>query len=125
VIFGQSLAIATKHLVGRPRPDLVPHLDQVYSSSFPSGHSSLSPIVYFTLAGIVAAGEGSRAAKVLLLAVSALLVLAIGASRVYLGVHWPSDVLAGWAIGTAVAIMATLVLRWTSHGKPRPAPPRT
>jgi undecaprenyl-diphosphatase len=110
VLVGQVAAETTKHLVGRDRPDLVPHLDLVYSSSFPSGHSAMSPIVYFTLAGILAAGEPSRAAKTLLLATAALLVLAIGVSRVYLGVHWPTDVLAGWAMGTAVALVATLVL---------------
>jgi undecaprenyl-diphosphatase len=110
VVLGQVAAEASKHLVGRDRPDLVPHLDQVYSSSFPSGHSALSPIVYFTLASIFAAGEPNRATKTLLLGAVALLVLAIGASRVYLGVHWPTDVLAGWAMGTAVALVATLVL---------------
>jgi len=110
VVAGQVLAQVTKHLVGRDRPDLVPHLDQVYSASFPSGHSAMSPIVYFTLAGILAAGEPSRAAKTLLLGVAALLVLCICVSRVYLGVHWPTDVLAGWAMGTAVALVATLAL---------------
>ena len=110
VLVGQVLAEVTKHLIGRDRPDLVPHLDQVYSSSFPSGHSAMSPIVFFTLAGILAAGEPNRAAKTLLLGLAAVLVLGIGASRVYLGVHWPTDVLAGWAMGTAVALVATLVL---------------
>ena len=124
VLVGQALAELTKHLVGRNRPDLVPHLDQVYSASFPSGHSAMSPIVYFTLAGILAAGEANRAAKTLLLAVAALLVLAIGASRVYLGVHWPTDVLAGWAMGTAVALVATLVLhRLAPHRARRGSPP--
>jgi undecaprenyl-diphosphatase len=88
----------------------VPHLDLVYSSSFPSGHSTLSPIVYFTLAGMVAAGEGRRAQKVILIGAAIVLVLAIGVSRIYLGVHWPTDVLAGWALGTAVAVGATLTL---------------
>lgn len=110
VIAGQVLAQVTKHLVGRNRPDLVPHLDQVYSSSFPSGHSALSPIVYFTLAGLLAAGETNRGAKILLLILATGLVLSIGVSRVYLGVHWPTDVIAGWAMGTAVALIATLVL---------------
>jgi undecaprenyl-diphosphatase len=110
VLLGQTGAELTKHLVGRNRPDLVPHLDLVYSSSFPSGHSAMSPIVYFTLAGILAAGEPNRAAKTLLLGVAAALVLCVGATRVYLGVHWPTDVLAGWAMGTAVALLATLVL---------------
>lgn len=124
VLGGQVLADMTKHLVGRNRPDLVPHLDQVYSSSFPSGHSALSPIVYFTLAGILAAGEPNRAAKTLLLALAAALVLCIGASRVYLGVHWPTDVLAGWAMGTAVALLATLVLHRLAPHRPASAKSR-
>lgn len=110
VLGGDVLAQVIKHLVGRARPDLVPHLDLVYSSSFPSGHSAMSPIVYFTLAGLVAAGEGRRAQKALLIAAAVGVVLAIGVSRVYLGVHWPTDVLAGWALGTAVAVVATLAL---------------
>lgn len=121
VVIGQLLAAVTKHLVSRNRPDLVPHLDQVYSSSFPSGHSALSPIVYFTLAGILAAGEASRATKIVLMAAAVALVLGIGASRVYLGVHWPSDVIAGWALGAAVALLATLVLHRLA---PHRAPPR-
>jgi len=122
VLAGQALAETTKHLVGRDRPDLVPHLDQVYSSSFPSGHSAMSPIVYFTLAGILAAGEANRGAKRLLLGLAAALVLAIGASRVYLGVHWPTDVLGGWAMGTAVALLATLVLHRLAPHRARAAP---
>ena len=110
VVGGQLLAEAIKVLVGRTRPDLVPHLDIVYSSSFPSGHSALSPIVYFTLAGLMAAGEGHQAQKVLLIATALVLVLSIGVSRVYLGVHWPTDVLAGWALGSAVSALATLAV---------------
>jgi undecaprenyl-diphosphatase len=110
VVGGDLLGQLTKHLVGRTRPDLVPHLDLVYSSSFPSGHSAMSPIVYFTLAGLVAAGEGRLSQKVLLIATALALVVSIGVSRVYLGVHWPTDVLAGWALGTAVSALGTLAL---------------
>jgi undecaprenyl-diphosphatase len=130
VVGGELLAQAIKVMVGRSRPDLVPHLDVVYSSSFPSGHSTLSPIVYFTLAAIVAAGEGRLTQRVLLITTALALVLAIGVSRVYLGVHWPTDVLAGWALGTAVAIVATLGLhlfaphrRATGAVAAAPAPP--
>jgi undecaprenyl-diphosphatase len=130
VVGGDLLGQLVKQLVGRTRPDLVPHLDIVYSSSFPSGHSAMSPIVYFTLAGLVAAGEGRLAQKVLLMATALGLVICIGVSRVYLGVHWPTDVLAGWALGTAVSAMATLALhllaphrRTTGAVAARPAPP--
>jgi len=130
VIGGDLLAEGVKLMVGRARPELVPHLDLVYSSSFPSGHSAMSPIVYFSLAGLVAAGEGRRAQKALLIAAAIGLVLSIGVSRVYLGVHWPTDVLAGWALGTAVAVVATLALhlfaphrRETGAVAAGPAPP--
>ncbi len=100
-----SIAVAiVKSLVGRPRPDLTDHLVQVSSESFPSGHAANSAIIYLTIATLImqiAPGGGSRR---YILIVAALLVTAIGMSRVYLGVHWPSDVLGGWAFGTLWAI---------------------
>jgi undecaprenyl-diphosphatase len=118
---GELLASLAKQLVGRPRPDLVPHLDLAYSASFPSGHSTLSPVVYITLAAILAAGEARRAAKAVVLVTAIGLVLAVGVSRIYLGVHWPTDVLAGWAMGTAVALVATLVLHVIAPHRQDPA----
>lgn len=113
VLITQLAAEVVKHLIHRPRPDLVPHHDLVYSSSFPSGHATMSPVVYFTLAVIVAAGERDRPTRALLFAGATLLVVAIGVSRVYLGVHWPTDVLAGWALGGAIALAAMTVLHLT------------
>jgi undecaprenyl-diphosphatase len=110
VIFAQIAAELIKHLVGRPRPDIVPHLDLVYSSSFPSGHAMMSPVVYMTLASLLAAGERKIADKLVLQGCAALLVLCIGLSRIYLGVHWPSDVLGGWILGSTFALIATFVL---------------
>ncbi len=111
----QVLAEAIKNVVGRPRPSFVARYDLITSSSFPSGHSMMAPAIYFTLAAIVAAGELRPAARVLLMVGSALLVVAIGVSRVYLGVHWPSDVLAGWTLGSAVALAAWIALRWPAR----------
>ena len=108
----QVLAEAIKHVVGRPRPAFVERYDLIASSSFPSGHSMMAPAVYFTLAAIIAAGELRPAARVMLMAGSVLLVAAIGVSRVYLGVHWPTDVVAGWTLGSAVALVAWVALRW-------------
>lgn len=110
VVFAQAASEAIKHLVARPRPEVVPHLDLVYSSSFPSGHALMSPVVYLTLAAILAAGERRTAAKVLILTLAPLLVLAIGVSRVYLGVHWPTDVLGGWALGSAIALLEIVLM---------------
>lgn len=118
VVIAQVAAEAVKLVVARPRPDLVAHLDLTYSSSFPSGHSVMAPVVYFTLAVIVAAGEVRSAARVLLVVGSVLLVIAVGTSRVYLGVHWPSDVLAGWTLGSAIAFAAWAVLHRLARKPP-------
>lgn len=111
VIAAQGLSEGIKAFVARPRPDLVAHLDLTYSSSFPSGHATMAPVVYLTLAAILCAGMKRRAAKAVIIGGAVCLVVAIGVSRVYLGVHWPSDVLGGWALGCAVALMA----EWTLH----------
>jgi undecaprenyl-diphosphatase len=105
VLGGTALSSALKLGLDRPRPDLVPHLVEVLSPSFPSGHAMLSTVVYLTLGLLLARFEFARPATRLYVVGCALgLVLLIGASRVYLGVHWPSDVLAGWCLGAAWAI---------------------
>ncbi len=112
---GRALAVlvftASGSLVGelaklgfaRPRPDLVPHGVDVLSLSFPSAHALQASVVYLTLGALLAASQPRRRVKAYVLGVAVLLALMVGASRVYLGVHWPSDVLAGWALGTAWA----------------------
>ena len=93
-----------KGQVLRARPDLVPHLVDASGYSFPSGHATSSAVVYLTLAALAGQVTRDRAARRYLLIVAVLLVGAIGCSRVYLGVHWPSDVLAGWSFGTLWAL---------------------
>lgn len=93
-----------KHHVARARPTLVEHWATVHDLSFPSGHSASSACVYLTLAALATQVMRERTARRYVLAVAILLVGAIGASRVYLGVHWPSDVLAGWSLGTLWAL---------------------
>lgn len=102
---GGALAGEAKYWVGRPRPELVDHLVQVTGLSFPSGHATNSAIIYLTLAGLVAQVTPRRVVRRYVLALAVILVGAIGASRVYLGVHWPSDVLAGWCAGTGWAAL--------------------
>jgi undecaprenyl-diphosphatase len=107
-----------KHLYGRPRPDLVPHGSYVYSASFPSGHSTLSAATFLTLAMLISSLEPNRATKIMVFFLAVMLLLAVGASRVYLGVHWPSDVLAGWCLGAAWALAAwTALLRLGGRDK--------
>lgn len=100
---GQLLSSLLKAGFDRPRPDLVPHGATVYTASFPSGHAMMTAIVYLTLAALLARSESRHRLKAFLLVLAALVTLLVGTSRVYLGVHWPSDVLGGWMIGSAWA----------------------
>ena len=111
VVLAQALAAIIKLIADRPRPDLVSHFDLVYSSSFPSGHSTMAPVVYLTLAVILAAGEPRREVRALMFGCAVAVIVAVGLSRVYLGVHWPTDVLAGWVLGAAIALVAMTALR--------------
>ena len=106
---GAIMGKLLKSLFARPRPEVVPHLVEVTSLSFPSGHSLNSAIVYLTLAVLLARSFEERRLRAYTIVVAVLLVLTIGFSRVYLGVHFPSDVLAGWSIGAAWALMMGLV----------------
>ena len=109
---GAVLSALLKDLFARPRPDLVPHGAYVLSASFPSGHALLSALVYLTLATLVSRQLRQRRLRWHVMSVAVLLTLLVGASRVYLGVHWPSDVLAGWAIGAAWALAWWGIAQW-------------
>ena len=95
----------------RARPDLVPHLVEVQTASFPSGHAMNSAVAYLTLGALLAGAEKSRGLRIYLMSVAIVLTLLIGASRVYLGVHWPSDVIAGWCVGAAWAMGCSYIAR--------------
>ena len=107
---GMALSISLKHGFDRPRPDLVPHIAEVRTASFPSSHSMMATIVFLTIGALLAKSMPERSAKVFVIFVSTFVALGVGVSRVYLGVHWPSDVLAGWAAGSAWALLSWLVL---------------
>ena len=96
------LSAGLKQWLHRPRPELVPHLARVTSLSFPSGHAMVSSAVYLTLA--IMLGEAQPALRRYFVGLAVTLVVLIGCTRIYLGVHWPSDVLAGWALGSAWAL---------------------
>lgn len=100
---------ALKDLFLRDRPNIVPHLVEVSSASFPSGHAMNSATVYLTLAALLAAAERSWRVRAVLMGGAVGLTLLIGFSRVYLGVHWPTDVLAGWTVGAAWAVASALI----------------
>jgi len=96
----------------RPRPQLVPHGAHVYTASFPSGHAMMSAVTYLTLGILLARVEARRRVRAYLLAIACFLTVIVGISRVYLGVHWPTDVLAGWTAGAAWAVMWWLLASW-------------
>jgi undecaprenyl-diphosphatase len=105
VIGGVVLSSILKLGIDRPRPDLVAQLVEVHTASFPSGHAMLSAVVYLTLGGLLSRVERPRRIKIYVLSVAVILTLLIGVSRVYLGVHWPTDVLAGWCAGATWAML--------------------
>ena len=96
----------------RPRPDLVPHGSIVYTASFPSGHSMMAAVVYLTLGALLARTQPRRRLKAYILSLAVVMTVAVGVSRVYLGVHWPTDVLAGWTVGGAWALLWWVVTLW-------------
>ncbi len=111
IIGGTGLSFFLKSGFDRPRPDLVAHQAEVFTSSFPSSHAMASAVTFLTLGALLARSESSLRIKAYLLGAAALLTLVVGASRVYLGVHWPTDVLAGWAAGAAWAVAVWLLAR--------------
>ena len=104
VISGAMIVNFAKFEIARPRPALVEHYVVVTNMSFPSGHAANSAITYLTLAAVAGQIASGRAVRTYMLGVAVLLVGAVGTSRVILGVHWPSDVLAGWCFGTLWAL---------------------
>jgi membrane-associated phospholipid phosphatase len=99
-----------KHLVGRPRPPPAIWIGHFSGASFPSGHAAQSVACYLTLAALVSVGRPRRV-KIALFGVATLVMLVVGASRIYLGAHWLTDVLGGYALGVAwVAIVLAVVL---------------
>ena len=108
---GAVVSTLLKSLFDRPRPDLVTHLSHVYTSSFPSGHSMIAAVVYLTLGSLLASVIAKLELKIYVLAVAVLLTVAVGLSRIYLGVHYPTDVLAGWLAGLVWALLCWLVAR--------------
>lgn len=111
VVGGALLSGGLKDAFARPRPAVVPHLTAVSNASFPSGHAMLSAVVYLTLGALLARLVAARWAKAYFVAVAVGVTALVGASRVYLGVHYPSDVAAGWAAGLAWAILCWLIAR--------------
>lgn len=117
---GFLLSLVLKHLFTRARPEVVPHLMPEVSSSFPSGHSMSSAVVYITLGALLARTATNWPQKIYLIGAAVLLTGLIGVSRVAMGVHYPSDVLAGWLAGTGWALLCWTVAYWLQLHKKYP-----
>jgi undecaprenyl-diphosphatase len=116
VASGFLLSLILKGVFQRTRPDLVPHLVDVTHTSFPSGHSMMSSLTYFTLGALLARSQGLLRLKAYVLLLAVFLTFIVGVSRIYLGVHWPTDVLAGWTAGACWAALCWLVA-WRLQGR--------
>ena len=118
IVGGLLLSTGLKLGFERPRPDLVPHGTRVYTASFPSGHAMLSAVTYLTLGALLSRVQDRRRLRAFMMGLAVFLTLIVGVSRVYLGVHWPSDVLAGWTVGAAWAALCWFVaLQLQREGK--------
>jgi undecaprenyl-diphosphatase len=103
---------ALKAFFNRPRPDLLLPGMYVYSSSFPSGHAIMSAVTYLTLGALIARKVRGYLLKTYVISASVVLTLLVGITRVYLGAHWPSDVVAGWSVGAAWALLCWAAAEW-------------
>ena len=111
-IGGALLSFGLKELFARERPPLIFHLLTVKSMSFPSGHAMMSSVVYLTQGALLAKVQSNKNLRVYILLVAITLVFLIGISRIYLGVHYPTDVLAGWSVGLAWASFCWLAAKY-------------
>lgn len=108
---GELANYAMKNLFLRPRPDVVPHLRDVMTTSFPSGHAMESAIIYLTLGAMLMRLAERRLTKIYCIGLAIFLTFLVGVSRVYLGVHYPTDVVAGWMFGFFWASLCWIVAR--------------
>jgi undecaprenyl-diphosphatase len=108
---GMAISSYLKIFFERPRPSIVPHLAPASSPSFPSGHSLVSAVVYMTLGVLLTRVTTDRRAKTYFVVLAAAITCLIGLTRMYVGVHYPTDVLAGWAIGLLWALVCGAVAR--------------
>ena len=106
---GSLVNTLLKGLFSRPRPDLVPHETFATLTSFPSGHAMMATVVYLTLGALLSTATDDRRIKLYILAWSVFLTVLVGVSRIYLGVHWPTDILAGWIAGAIWALLCLLI----------------
>jgi len=113
---GLVLSTLLKLGVDRSRPAAHLHASHVYSPSFPSGHAMMAAVTYLTLGLLLAHVHRRNAVQRYVLSGALLVTATVGATRVYLGIHWPTDVLAGWTVGTVWALACWLGVLWKRRG---------
>lgn len=110
VLAGTLISTVLKMAFDRPRPEFAASA-RVFTASFPSGHALISAVVFLTLAALLAESAREPKFRVFFIGLGVFLTVIVGLSRIYLGVHYPTDVLAGWSIGTAWALACAMGLR--------------
>ena len=124
VLGGVALNNLLKFVFARPRPDFVTHAVRVFSTSFPSGHATLSAITYLTLGALLARTDPSLTMSLYFMSLAIFLTVIIGVSRIYLGVHYPTDIFGGWCIGAAWAMGCSVLMEWLQNaGQVEPPSP--
>lgn len=108
VLGGTLLSTVLKMSYNRPRPDLTAMSEQ-FTASFPSGHAMLSAVTFLTLGAVLAQLAPTRALRIFTISMAIFLTAIVGSSRIFMGVHYPSDVLAGWCLGAAWALLCSTV----------------
>lgn len=117
VLGGTLISTVLKMSYNRPRPDLAAMSEQ-FTASFPSGHAMLSAVTFLTLGAVLAQLAPTRALRIFAISMAIFLTAIVGSSRIFMGVHYPSDVLAGWSLGAAWALLcSTVAMRLQRRGK--------
>lgn len=113
---GEAISTLLKIVFDRQRPDIV-HSARVFTASFPSGHAMLSAVTFLTLGALLAKASPDPRVKWYFVFLAVFLTVMVGLSRLYLGVHYPTDVLAGWCVGSAWAILCWSAAQWIEQGR--------
>lgn len=117
---GVLAVVFLKLMFARERPDIIPYLTEVSTQSYPSGHTMMSAVIYLSLASMLANIQQKKRVKIYSILIALILTMLVGVSRLYLGVHYPTDVMAGWSVGLVWAALGWLVIELRGWGHMSP-----